>query len=79
MSLTARDVFAMATLEGARACGMADRIGSLSAGKLADITIIDTLASHLRPIHDPFVTLVYSARAADVGDRAGRRKHSCTG
>ena len=65
-SLTARDVFAMATIEGARACGMAHRIGSLSAGKLADITIIDTLASHLRPIHDPFATLVYSARAADV-------------
>ena len=66
VSLTARDVFAMATIEGAKACGMADRIGSLSAGKLADITIIDTLASHLRPIHDPFATLVYSARAADV-------------
>ena len=45
---------------------MADRIGSLSAGKLADITIVDTLASHLRPIHDPFATLVYSARAGDV-------------
>ena len=66
VSLTARDVFAMATLEGARACGMEDRIGSLSVGKLADITIIDTMASHLRPIHDPFATLVYSARAADV-------------
>ena len=66
VSLTARDVFAMATIEGAKACGMADRIGSLSPGKLADITIVDTLASHLRPVHDPFATLVYSARAADV-------------
>jgi 5-methylthioadenosine/S-adenosylhomocysteine deaminase len=65
-ALTARDVFAMATIDGARACGMEDKIGSLTAGKHADITIIDTLASHLSPIHDPFATLVYSVRAADV-------------
>lgn len=65
-SLTARDVFQMATIDGARACGMADKIGSLEKGKLADITLVDTLSSHLRPIHDPFATLVYSARAADV-------------
>lgn len=65
-SLTARDVFAMATIDGAHACGMQDKIGSLEKGKLADITIIDTMASHLRPIHDPFATLVYSARASDV-------------
>lgn len=65
-ALTAREVFSMATIDGARACGMEDKIGSLSPGKIADVTIIDTLAPHLCPIHDPFATLVYSARAADV-------------
>jgi len=65
-ALTAREVFAMATIEGARACGLGDRIGSLEPGKAADITIVDTFASHLRPMHEPFATLVYSARAGDV-------------
>ena len=65
-ALTARDVFGMATRDSAIACGLGDKVGTLAIGKAADIVIIDTLASHLRPIHDPFATLVYSARAADV-------------
>jgi 5-methylthioadenosine/S-adenosylhomocysteine deaminase len=64
--LTAGDVFAMATRVGAQACGLGDRIGSLTPGKLADIVIIDLHTSHLCPIHDPLATLVYSACAADV-------------
>ena len=65
-ALTARDVFGMATRDSAAACGLGDKVGTLAVGKAADIVLIDTLASHLRPIHDPFSTLVYSARAADV-------------
>jgi 5-methylthioadenosine/S-adenosylhomocysteine deaminase len=65
-ALTAADVFAMATREGAAACGLGDKVGSLEVGKAADIVLVDTMSSHLRPIHDPLATLVYSARAADV-------------
>ena len=56
----------MATREGAQACGLGDRIGSLMPGKIADVVLIDTHAPHLCPIHDPLATLVYSACAADV-------------
>ena len=66
-ALTAEDVFLMATREGAHACGLGEKVGSLEIGKAADIVLVDTMASHLRPIHDPLATLVYSARAADVG------------
>ena len=39
---TAHDALAMATIEGARAIGMADRIGSLEVGKRADLVVHDT-------------------------------------
>jgi 5-methylthioadenosine/S-adenosylhomocysteine deaminase len=65
-ALTAADVFAMATRDGALACGLGAEVGSLAPGMLADIVLIDTMACHLRPVHDPLAALVYSARAADV-------------
>ncbi|MGD9764626.1 MAG: amidohydrolase family protein [Candidatus Binatia bacterium] len=65
-ALTAADVFAMATAGGAQACGLGDQVGALQKGRLADVVLVDTAASHLRPIHDPLATLVYSARAGDV-------------
>ena len=64
--MTAANVFAMATSGGAEACGLGDKVGRLSAGMLADVVLVDTLSSHMRPLHDPLAALVYSARAADV-------------
>lgn len=65
-ALTAADVFAMATSGGAEACGLGDKVGRLAAGMLADVVLVDTLSSHMRPLHDPLAALVYSAGAADV-------------
>lgn len=65
-ALPARDVLAMATREGARALGMVDEIGSLEAGKRADIILVARDRPHVSPGPDPFSTLVYSARATDV-------------
>ncbi|HSO20035.1 MAG TPA: amidohydrolase, partial [Desulfosarcina sp.] len=49
--LDAGTVLAMATIEGARALGLADRIGSLEVGKEADVIVIDTRQPHLTPLY----------------------------
>ncbi|AFY66261.1 amidohydrolase family protein [Geitlerinema sp. PCC 7407] len=64
--LVAQDVFRMATRGGAKSIGMADSLGSLHPGFLADIILIDTQVPHMTPLHDPVATLVYSARGSDV-------------
>ncbi|MFM9612422.1 N-ethylammeline chlorohydrolase [Streptomyces sp. V2] len=58
----------MATAWGARALGLGERIGSLEAGKRADLVVVDLSGPHLRPRHDPWSTLAYAARADDVRD-----------
>jgi len=65
-ALSARDVLAMATRDGARALGMLHEIGSVELGKLADLIIVDADRPHLAPGPDPFSTLVYAARPSDV-------------
>ena len=65
-ALPARDVVWMATREGARALGLADEIGSLEAGKRADVIVVDTRAPHTSPGPDPYSTLTYAARGTDV-------------
>jgi 5-methylthioadenosine/S-adenosylhomocysteine deaminase len=62
----AAKVLEMATLGGARALGMEDRIGSLEAGKRADIVIVDVRAPRMTPLYDPVSHLVYAAKGADV-------------
>ncbi len=64
--LGARECVQMATLGGARAMGMEDRIGSLEPGKQADIIAVDMEYSHFTPIHDPYSALVYGANQEDV-------------
>jgi 5-methylthioadenosine/S-adenosylhomocysteine deaminase len=67
-SMSARTVIHMATLGGAKALGMEDRIGSLEPGKNADVAIIALNRTHLMPLYDPISHLVYSAKASDVRD-----------
>lgn len=66
--MPARDVIRMATLEGARVLGLSDKIGSLEAGKQADLIRIDMSAPRNQPIYDPYTTLVFSAMPNDVQD-----------
>ena len=62
----AASVLEMATLGGARALGMEDRLGSLEAGKRADLIVVDLSAPRLHPLYDPVSHLVYAAKGADV-------------
>lgn len=59
-------VLEMATLGGARALGMEDRIGSLEKGKRADLVVVGLDQPRLQPVYDPVSHLVYAAKGADV-------------
>jgi 5-methylthioadenosine/S-adenosylhomocysteine deaminase len=59
-------VLKMATIEGARALGLEREIGSLEAGKQADLIVLDSRRPHLTPMYHPHSHLVYAAQAADV-------------
>lgn len=63
---TAEDLLRLATLGAAEALGLARDIGSLEAGKQADLIAIDLSGSHHAPVNDPFAAIVFSAAAADV-------------
>jgi 5-methylthioadenosine/S-adenosylhomocysteine deaminase len=66
-ALPAAQVLRMATMDGARALGLDDEIGSLEVGKKADVVIVDLDNLHSSPHRDDTVsTLVYSAQASDV-------------
>ena len=62
----AAKVLEMATLGGARARGVEDRVGSLETGKRADIVVVDVRAPRMTPMYDPVSHLVYVAKGADV-------------
>lgn len=59
--LPAMQVLEMATINGARALGMDDNIGSLEHGKLADMIAVDFSAIEMQPCYDPVSHLVYVA------------------
>ena len=65
-AISASEIVRAATIDGAKALGMSDLIGSLEVGKEADIISINLREPHLIPIRDPFTTIVYSAGRADV-------------
>jgi len=62
--VAARDALAWATLGGARAMRLADRIGSLSPGKKADLILLRATDLNLFPVHDP----VYAIEQAHAGN-----------
>jgi cytosine/adenosine deaminase-related metal-dependent hydrolase len=64
--LPARRVLELATIEGAKALGLADRTGSLKKGKRADIIMVSTRDVNIGPFTDPAYMLVDSAQASNV-------------
>jgi len=74
-ALVASDLLRMATLEGARALGLAESTGSLIPGKWADMCCVDLLTPGSWPVHDAATTLVYACSSRQVTDTwvAGRQ------
>ena len=67
-ALDAETVVRMATLGGATALGLEDRIGTLVAGKDADIVAVDLAAIETQPLYDPVSHLVNAAGREHVTD-----------
>jgi 5-methylthioadenosine/S-adenosylhomocysteine deaminase len=64
--MSAERVVEMATINGARAIGLEHEIGSLEAGKRADIAIFDLDKAHATVGNRPIAALVFSAHGTDV-------------
>jgi 5-methylthioadenosine/S-adenosylhomocysteine deaminase len=62
----ARTALAMATRLGAEAVGLQRQIGSLEAGKRADLILVRMDGLHQIPCYDPYSLLVYATKASDV-------------
>jgi len=65
-TVSAATALAMATRLSAQALGLGDIIGTLEAGKRADIILIDMSSPHLQPPRDPVSHLIYAAHGSDV-------------
>ncbi len=67
LAMSAEKVLELATIDGARALGMEKEIGSLEAGKKADIVIFDPMkCPKAVPMHNPVSTLVYSSSMQNI-------------
>ena len=64
--MDAKTVLRMATIDGAKVLGFEEKIGSIEAGKCADIIILDMNKPHLTPIYNYYSQIVYSASGSDV-------------
>ena len=66
--MPASAVLQMATLNGARALGLGDRVGSLLPGKEADMICVDLARAASQPVYSPVSQLVYTASRDQVTD-----------
>jgi 5-methylthioadenosine/S-adenosylhomocysteine deaminase len=81
--LGAAAVLRMATIDGAKALGLDNLIGSIEVGKRADLVLLDPDSPSLNPVYDPISAIVYAASRADVTDvwASGRKvvaNRACT-
>jgi 5-methylthioadenosine/S-adenosylhomocysteine deaminase len=65
-TLTHRDVLEFATVDGARACGLDHKVGSITPGKQADLVLIRADTINVAPVIDPAATVVVFADTSNV-------------
>jgi len=64
--ITAKQMFDMATINGAHVAGLESRTGSLAVGKKADVVLIDATALNVAPVHDATAAVTLSADVSNV-------------
>lgn len=64
--VSAREGFRIATINGAKALGLEEEIGSIEAGKKADLAILDLNTPSLMPRNNLIAGLSYSANGSEV-------------
>jgi 5-methylthioadenosine/S-adenosylhomocysteine deaminase len=64
--VSARTALEMATIGGARVIGKEQHLGSLEAGKLADLIVVRMDQPRQTPMYDPVSHVVYTTRGDDV-------------
>lgn len=67
-AVPAAQALRMATLNGAKSLGLADSIGSIEAGKWADLACVDLRHINSQPVYDPVSQLVYTVQPHQVSD-----------
>jgi 5-methylthioadenosine/S-adenosylhomocysteine deaminase len=67
-AIPAAEALRMATLNGAKALGLEQEIGSLEIGKSADVAALDMGELETQPLYDPISDLVYAASRHQVSD-----------
>jgi cytosine/adenosine deaminase-related metal-dependent hydrolase len=65
-AVTTGEALRLATLSGAEALGLGDRIGSLEPGKDADLAAFSLATTRAVPVHDPEATALYALRGDDA-------------
>ncbi|HSD91278.1 MAG TPA: 5'-deoxyadenosine deaminase [Kofleriaceae bacterium] len=65
-TLPAPEAVRLATLGGAKALGLGDRIGSLEVGKRGDVIAVDVTALHTVPTASPWSQIAYATQSCDV-------------
>lgn len=64
--LLAYEVMKMATINGAKALGLENKIGSIEENKLADIIILNLNSELMQPVNNIFADIVYNAKGTNV-------------
>ena len=66
VSISARDTLEMATIEGAKALGLDDEIGTITPGKRADLVLFDATDFLTAPSHSPVQTVVFQSDPSHI-------------
>jgi 5-methylthioadenosine/S-adenosylhomocysteine deaminase len=79
-SITSKQALSWATVEGARALGLADQVGRIEAGLQADLVAVDARALNLWPTHDPIAEALHAnlanIEAVMIAGRWRKRDHA---